>query len=165
MEHARRLLSAALRRKQQAAVMLLDLDGFKEVSDRFGHTHGDALLRRVALRLSAVLREYDLVARTGGDEFVVLLPEVQQRGAAILVAEKLIAAAENLESGGRSLQIHASPGVALLPADGFDFDTLLGKADAAMYRAKAEGKNRYRFANEVAPAEPAGSDPLHPQPT
>lgn len=166
MEHARRLLSAALRQKRLAAVMVLDLDGFKEVNDLFGHTHGDALLRRVALRLSAVLREYDLVARTGGDEFVVLLPEVQQRGAAILVAEKLVAAAaENLESGGRSLQIHASLGVALLPADGFDFDTLLGKADAAMYRAKAEGKNRYRFASEVAPAEPAGADPLHPQPT
>jgi diguanylate cyclase (GGDEF)-like protein len=106
VEHSRRLLSVAMRQKRLAAVMVLDLDGFKDVNDLFGHNYGDALLRRVALRLSTVLREYDVVARTGGDEFVILLPEIDQPAAAIVVGQKLIAAAsENLEGSGRSLRI------------------------------------------------------------
>ncbi|MCA3221265.1 MAG: diguanylate cyclase [Burkholderiales bacterium] len=162
MEHARRLLSVAMRQKRLAAVMVLDLDGFKEVNDLFGHTHGDALLRRVALRLSSVLRECDVVARTGGDEFVALLPDIEQPAAAMVVAEKLIAgASESLEGGGRSLTIHASVGVALFPADGLDFDALLSRADAAMYDAKGAGKNRYRLASEAAsvPAPQPASPP------
>jgi diguanylate cyclase (GGDEF)-like protein/PAS domain S-box-containing protein len=152
VEHARRLLSVAMRQKRLAAVMVLDLDGFKDVNDLFGHTYGDALLRRVALRLSTVLREYDVVARTGGDEFVILLPEIEQPAAAIVVGEKLIAAAsENLEGSGRSLRIHASVGISLFPSDGHDFDALLGKADAAMYGAKAAGKNQLRLASDVQP--------------
>jgi diguanylate cyclase (GGDEF)-like protein/PAS domain S-box-containing protein len=155
VEHARRLLSVAMRQKRLAAVMVLDLDGFKDVNDLFGHNHGDALLRRVALRLSTVLREYDVVARTGGDEFVILLPEIEQPAAAIVVAEKLIAAAsENLEGSGRSLRIHASVGISLFPSDGHDFDSLLGKADAAMYGAKAAGKNQLRLASELQLAPP-----------
>lgn len=147
VENARRLLSVAMRRKRLAAVMLLDLDGFKEVNDVFGHAYGDALLRQVALRLSSVLREYDLVARTGGDEFVILLPEIDQPEVADYVAEKLIAAAsDNVEDTGRTVRIRASVGIALFPADGQDFDTLMGRADAAMYAAKAAGKNQYRHA-------------------
>ena len=108
-------------------MLVLDLDGFKDVNDLFGHAFGDTLLRRVALRLSGALREYDVVARTGGDEFVVLLPEIEQPSVATLVAEKLIgAASETLEGPGRSMRIHASVGVALFPNDGHDFDTLLG---------------------------------------
>jgi diguanylate cyclase (GGDEF)-like protein/PAS domain S-box-containing protein len=153
VEHARRLLSVAMRQKRLAALMVLDLDGFKEVNDLFGHTYGDALLRRVALRLSTVLREYDVVARTGGDEFVILLPEIDQPAAAIVVGEKLIAAAsENLEGSGRSLRIHASVGISLFPSDGHDFDSLLSRADAAMYGAKAAGKNQLRLASDSPPA-------------
>jgi diguanylate cyclase (GGDEF)-like protein len=134
--------------------MVLDLDGFKEVNDVFGHAHGDTLLRQIALRLSSVLREYDLVARTGGDEFVVLLPEIDAVEAASHVADKLIAAAgENLQSSGGTVRVRASVGVALFPSDGQDFDSLLASADAAMYAAKAAGKNRYCFA--VPPAAPA----------
>jgi diguanylate cyclase (GGDEF)-like protein/PAS domain S-box-containing protein len=148
VENARRLLSVAMRRRRLAALMLLDLDGFKEVNDVFGHAHGDTLLRRVALRLSSVLREYDLVARTGGDEFVVLLPEIDELQVANHVAEKLIgAAADNIEDTGRSVRIRASVGIALFPADGQDFDSLMVRADAAMYAAKAAGKNQYRFAS------------------
>jgi diguanylate cyclase (GGDEF)-like protein/PAS domain S-box-containing protein len=154
VENARRLLSVAMRRKRLAALMLLDLDGFKEVNDVFGHAHGDTLLRRVALRLSSVLREYDLVARTGGDEFVVLLPEIDEPQVANHVAEKLIgAAADNIEDTGRSVRIRASVGIALFPADGQDFDSLMVRADAAMYAAKAAGKNQYRFASP--PEDPA----------
>ncbi|MBC8119461.1 MAG: PAS domain S-box protein, partial [Burkholderiaceae bacterium] len=88
-EHARRLLSVALRQRRLAAVLVLDLDGFKEINDLFGHAYGDGLLRRVAQRLSSVLRDYDVVARTGGDEFVVLLPEIDEPSIAAVVAEKL----------------------------------------------------------------------------
>jgi diguanylate cyclase (GGDEF)-like protein/PAS domain S-box-containing protein len=149
-EHARRLLSVVIRQKRQAAVMVLDLDGFKDVNDAFGHAFGDALLRRVALRLSAVLREYDVLARTGGDEFVVLLPEVEGLGGVRAVAQKLVAAAgEDLETAGRLLPIRASVGVAVFPDDGEDFDGLLLRADAAMYAAKAGGKNQYRLAFDL----------------
>ena len=149
-EHARRLLSVAMQKRRLAAVLVLDLDGFKEINDLFGHSYGDSLLKRVALRLSGVLRDYDLVARTGGDEFVVLLPEIEQPSIAMVLAEKLIAAAsENVENLGRSLRLHASVGVALFPSDGHDFETLLAAADDAMYAAKAGGKNRYQLAGEV----------------
>lgn len=150
-EHARRLLSVAMQKRRLAAVLVLDLDGFKEINDLFGHSYGDNLLKRVALRLSGVLRDYDVVARTGGDEFVVLLPEIEQPTTAMVVAEKLIAAAsENVENLGRSLRLHASVGVALFPSDGHDFETLLAAADDAMYAAKAAGKNRYLLAGDTA---------------
>lgn len=150
VEHARRLLSVALRQRRMAAVLVLDLDGFKEFNDLFGHAYGDALLRRVAQRLSNVLRDYDVVARTGGDEFVALLPEIDEPSIAVVVAEKLIAAAsENVEVPGRTVSMHASVGIALFPANGHDFDSLLSSADNAMYAAKAAGKNRYQFASEL----------------
>jgi diguanylate cyclase (GGDEF)-like protein/PAS domain S-box-containing protein len=149
-EHARRVLSVALQKRRLAAVLVLDLDGFKEVNDLFGHHYGDGLLKRVALRLASVLRDYDVVARTGGDEFVVLLPEIEQPSTAMVVAEKLIAAAsENVENLGRSQRLHASVGVALFPSDGHDFESLLAAADGAMYAAKAAGKNRYQLAADV----------------
>jgi diguanylate cyclase (GGDEF)-like protein/PAS domain S-box-containing protein len=151
VEHARRLLSVALRQRRQAALMVLDLDGFKEINDLFGHAYGDALLRRVAQRLSGVLRDYDVVARTGGDEFVVLLPEIEQPSVAVIVAEKLIAASsESLDVPGRSVRMHASVGVAMFPGDGHDFESLMAAADSAMYAAKAAGKNRFQFAGELA---------------
>ncbi len=160
-EHARRLLSVAMKKRRLASVLVLDLDGFKEINDLFGHSYGDNLLKRVALRLSGVLRDYDVVARTGGDEFVVLLPEIEQPSIAMVVAEKLIAAAsENVENLGRTLRLHGSVGVALFPSDGHDFETLLGAADNAMYAAKAAGKNRYQLAGELnrRPLEPTRLD-------
>ena len=112
-----------MQKRRLAAVLVLDLDGFKEINDLFGHSYGDYLLKRVALRLSSVLRDYDVVARTGGDEFVLLLPEIEQPSIAMVVAEKLIAgASENVEHQGRSLRLHASVGLALFPSDGHDFE-------------------------------------------
>lgn len=165
VENARRLLSVAMRRDRLAALMVLDLDGFKEVNDAFGHAYGDAMLRRVSMRMSMALREYDLIARTGGDEFVVLLPEIDDRDAARSVAEKLITAAgEDIETGDRLSHMGASVGIAVFPTDGQDFDSLLRRADAAMYASKQAGKNRCTFAAQppadpVTPAAPPGPRP------
>jgi len=161
-EHARRLLSVAMRQKRLAAVMVLDLDGFKEVNDVLGHAHGDALLRRVALRFSSVLREYDVVARTGGDEFVALLPEIENASIAVVIGEKMIAAStETLQHGNRNVRVHASIGIALFPADGQEFDSLLLRADEAMYAAKAAGKNQLRLASDLTLAQSSKVMALH----
>jgi diguanylate cyclase (GGDEF)-like protein/PAS domain S-box-containing protein len=165
VENARRLLSVAMRRERLAAVMVLDLDGFKEVNDAFGHAYGDAMLRRVSMRMSMALREYDLLARTGGDEFVILLPEVDDLDGARAVAEKLIAAAsEDIEIGDRLSHMSASVGIAVFPGDGQEFDALLRQADAAMYASKQAGKNRCTFASppEQEPFMPATPRGLRP---
>jgi len=165
VENARRLLSVAMRRDRLAALMVLDLDGFKEVNDAFGHAYGDAMLRRVAMRMSMALREYDLIARTGGDEFVILLPEIDDLDAARTVGEKLIvAASEDMEIGDRLSHMGASVGIAVFPTDGQDFDSLLRRADAAMYVSKQAGKNRCTFASPqhadpVMPPAPSGLRP------
>jgi diguanylate cyclase (GGDEF)-like protein/PAS domain S-box-containing protein len=154
VENARRLLSVAMRRDRLAALMVLDLDGFKEVNDAFGHAYGDAMLRRVSMRMSIALREYDLIARTGGDEFVILLPEIDDLEAARAVADKLISAAgEDVDTGDRLAHMGASVGIAIFPTDGQDFDSLLRCADAAMYRSKQAGKNRYTFASSPRAGE------------
>ncbi len=154
VENARRLLSVAMRRDRLAALMVLDLDGFKEVNDAFGHAYGDAMLRRVSMRMSMALREYDLIARVGGDEFVIVLPEIDDLEAARAVADKLIAAAgEDIETGQRLTHTGASIGIAVFPTDGQDFDSLLRCADTAMYRSKQAGKNRYTFASSVPPSD------------
>jgi diguanylate cyclase (GGDEF)-like protein/PAS domain S-box-containing protein len=163
VENARRLLSVAMRRDRIAALMVLDLDGFKAVNDAYGHAWGDAMLRRVSMRMSMVLREYDLIARHGGDEFVVLLPEIDDVEAARSVAEKLITAAgEDVEIDGVPMHLGASVGIAVFPADGQDFDALLRRADAAMYVAKQAGKNRCAFATPALDDRlmPAGQ-PVH----
>lgn len=154
VENARRLLSVAMRRDRLAALMVLDLDGFKVVNDAFGHAYGDAMLRRVSMRMSIALREYDLIARTGGDEFVIVLPEIDNLEAARAVAEKLIAAAgEDFETDGRLAHMGASVGIAIFPTDGQDFDALFRCADAAMYESKQAGKNRFTFASKLGATE------------
>jgi diguanylate cyclase (GGDEF)-like protein/PAS domain S-box-containing protein len=164
-ENARRLLSVAMRRDRLAALMLLDLDGFKEVNDALGHAYGDAMLRRVAMRMSMALREYDLIARLGGDEFVVLLPEIDDPEVARRVADKLIvAASEEVEIGEHLSHTGASVGIAVFPTDGEDFDSLLRRADAAMYASKQAGKHRCTFASPlhgdaVMPAAPPALRP------
>jgi diguanylate cyclase (GGDEF)-like protein len=129
-------LAIAHRDAHPLALMLLDLDGFKAVNDRFGHHSGDALLRQVGVRLRRPLRQSDTVARLGGDEFVILLPEVGQAGA-IQVARKLLRALRHpFDLGEGSISMWGSIGVAIYPEDGTSPSELFEHADAAMYRAK-----------------------------
>jgi diguanylate cyclase (GGDEF)-like protein len=122
-----------------AALMLLDLDGFKEINDSLGHEHGDDVLREVAGRLASVMRPGDVLGRLGADEFAVLIPDVPSGEAALVVAERLRAALRApLALPTLSLRLGVSVGVAIAPEHGTAFDDLMRSADLAMYRAKRE---------------------------
>src|SRR5919106_347193 len=144
-----RALAWARRHERLAAVMVLDLNGFKTVNDRLGHVAGDRLLTIMGMRLSGRLRETDTVARLGGDEFAVVVENLANPDHAGLVARKLLDAIVppvTIES--HSVTVTASLGVALYPQDGSHGATLLREADRAMYRAKAEGGNLCCFSSE-----------------
>jgi diguanylate cyclase (GGDEF)-like protein/PAS domain S-box-containing protein len=146
-EHLSLALALAQRRRTLVAVLFLDLDHFKVVNDSLGHSVGDALLNQIARRLKAAVREGDTVARVGGDEFTIVLQEVQRREEAAAVANKVLATvAEPVQVNGHRLYITTSIGITLFPEDGDDAETLLRNADSAMYRAKSEGRNRYTLA-------------------
>jgi diguanylate cyclase (GGDEF)-like protein len=145
----------ARRRRTSLAVLFLDIDGFKQINDTLGHEAGDELLREIATRLRSTLRESDSVARFGGDEFVVLLPELTQDRYAAEVAGKVLATvARPLVLGDRELCVTTSVGISVYPIDGEDEETLTRCADVAMYQAKQEGKNRYRFHSDKPNAGP-----------
>ena len=132
-------LSSARREHVPAAVMIMDLDRFKEVNDTLGHASGDELLKQVGLRLRDSLRESDTVARLGGDEFGILLPKVLDAETAVAVARKLRTTLEEpLTIHGLALQMEASIGIALFPDHGSDVQGLLQRADVAMYVAKEQ---------------------------
>jgi diguanylate cyclase (GGDEF)-like protein/PAS domain S-box-containing protein len=127
-------------------IMFIDLDGFKAVNDSYGHAAGDRVLEEVARRLSRVVREDDVLARLHGDEFAVLLPDLDDRGDAARIAHALIGSITRpLDIGGTLVTITASVGVCLFPADARDARALLRCADVAMYQAKAGGKNAVCF--------------------
>lgn len=139
-------LHLAQRRERKLAVLLVDLDDFKQVNDAFGHRAGDAVLREAAQRLGACVRKADTVARQGGDEFVIVLSDVQAEADCSLVAEKALRVlGQELSIDGRPVTLAASIGISLFPADAGDADALLRNADAAMYRAKQRGRNQYEF--------------------
>lgn len=138
-ERVERALATARRRGEQAAVLVVDLDDFKEVNDVLGHASGDALLRQIAPRLQETLRDEDTVARMGGDEFAVLLPEVADAEGAATVAAKLVRALEQpFALADVTIGIEASVGIALFPDHGEDGDELIRHADTAMYAAKED---------------------------
>ncbi len=140
------LLPEARRHGWKIAMMFLDLDRFKIINDTLGHQVGDELLREVACRLSAVVRETDFVARLGGDEFVIILPGISSAADAAVVAGKAIGALSSaIEANGHELHTSPSIGISLFPDDGPDGDTILKNADTAMYHAKAAGRNNFQF--------------------
>lgn len=139
----------AIEKRDQSglALMFLDLDGFKLVNDSFGHDVGDSLLKVVAQRLLALVRESDTVARLGGDEFVVKLDNPASEEEITQIAIRAIAAInEPVEFRGESARVGVSIGIAVFPSDGNTPDALIKSADAALYAAKAAGKNTFRFA-------------------
>lgn len=140
-------LSRAKRHQSPLAVMFLDLDYFKNINDLLGHDVGDALLREIAVRLTGCVRTGDTVSRHGGDEFIILLAEIALAEDAALVAEKIIRSiSAPIPVSGHLLNITTSIGIAVYPGNGADdVQTLLKKADAAMYAAKDEGRNGYQF--------------------
>ncbi len=128
------------------AVMFIDLDGFKQVNDSMGHASGDLLLRQVALRLQDNTRAGDMIARLGGDEFVVAACCPEGRGSATAIAERLLAAlAAPFDIDGQEVFVSASIGICMLAQEARSRDLLFQNADTAMYRAKAAGRNCYRF--------------------
>lgn len=139
-------MAGARRHGHRLAVMFLDLDRFKQVNDIRGHMAGDTVLQSVAHRLVASVRNTDTVSRQGGDEFVVLLPEIAHAGDAAVSAKKILGAFEAPHDvAPQPLHLTATIGISLYPDDGPDAQTLVRRADAAMYCAKSSGRNTYRF--------------------
>ena len=143
LDHA---LSRARRDGSIVAVLFCDIDRFKEVNDRCGHRTGDAVLQATALRLGSVLRQYDTVARVGGDEFVVLLERLTDGTDATQLAERVrVAIKEPIELDDRELEVTTSIGIALTVAGSCDADELLRRADDAMYIAKERGRDQVAY--------------------
>lgn len=143
-------LNVAEREKKEQAILFLDIDGFKNINDTLGHKAGDSLLKLIAIRLKESIRSADVVARFGGDEFVIYMGGNCSENAAKLIAEKLVkqmSAPFNLDDC--TANIGASVGIALYPNDGEKADLLLKYSDAAMYAAKKDGKNSYRLFNSL----------------
>ncbi|BBJ22543.1 putative bifunctional diguanylate cyclase/phosphodiesterase [Candidatus Nitrotoga sp. AM1P] len=139
-------ISHAGREKHKVAVMCLDLDHFKVINDMLGHLVGDKLLQEVARRISSVGRASDTVSRRGGDEFVIILPNLETVDDAAVIAVKLLEAISGLcMVDGNEIKITTSIGISIFPEDGCDGDYLIKYADAAMYHAKKNGRNNYQF--------------------
>jgi diguanylate cyclase (GGDEF)-like protein/PAS domain S-box-containing protein len=160
-ERLQRALARAKRHECLVAVLFLDLDRFKRINDVLGHMPGDQLLQTVAKRLRRCVRTDDVitqfveqplsasVARMGGDEFIILLDEIGHAEDAARVAQRVLKeVGQPIALSAEEVCVTASIGIALYPADGDDVDVMLKKADAAMYHAKAEGRNNYQFFNE-----------------
>lgn len=149
-------IAHARRNKGTMAVLYLDLDGFKQVNDTFGHDVGDALLSMAAIRLVAVVRQEDTVARLGGDEFVIVLWELgHDDGVDGLVSKVIHAVSQPYFIQGRSVSMTASAGVSIYPTHGAEGEVLMKSADMALYEAKRAGKNDYRLAVRTAVADDA----------
>lgn len=144
-------LAQAKRYPKKFAVMYIDLDKFKPVNDTLGHQVGDQLLMAVADRLKLLVREIDTVSRFGGDEFAILMSEVMTKKDVTSMAEKILTAlSQPFILGRHTVNISASLGIAIYPDDGSDMETILSKADSAMYQAKHEGSNIYKKSDTSA---------------
>jgi diguanylate cyclase (GGDEF)-like protein/PAS domain S-box-containing protein len=145
-DRIRQAIVSAQRHTKQVAVLFLDLDGFKHINDSLGHSVGDKLLQSISKRLVDCGRAADTVSRQGGDEFVVLLSEVQHsEDAAIAAARMLLAVAQAHSVDEHELHVTTSIGVSIYPDDGLDAETLIKNADTAMYQAKENGRQNYQY--------------------
>ena len=145
-ERCSQAIGQANRHKKQVGLLFLDLDFFKRINDSLGHAIGDQLLQSVAKRLVVGVRTTDTVCRQGGDEFVILLAEIEQKLDATHVAEKLLAAfALPHLIDGRELYVSLSIGISVYPDDGHSVESIMQNADTAMFQAKASGRNKFHF--------------------
>ncbi|MGH8354615.1 MAG: diguanylate cyclase domain-containing protein [Pseudomonas sp.] len=150
-------ITHAAQTQQLLALMFLDLDRFKTINDTLGHASGDKLLIAVAERLGRAVRKSDVVARLSGDEFAILITHLEQAEVVEALAGQLVASIERpFGIDEHAVQTHISIGISLYPRDGLSAEELLGRADAAMYRAKAAGGGAYRFCQAN---EPCGGPP------
>ncbi|HUW28250.1 MAG TPA: EAL domain-containing protein [Sulfuriferula sp.] len=148
-DHFELAMSFADREKVKVALIFLDLDNFKTINDSLGHPVGDALLKAAAARLRECARITDTLSRQGGDEFLVVLSDVRDPDTITDISEKILGRmSESFDIAGLELHTSISLGIAVYPDDGKDFETLLKKADTAMYQAKGAGRNAYRFHTE-----------------
>ena len=147
MEKANDALARMQRYGERFSILMLDLDQFKPVNDLYGHAVGDSLLKTVAARLHGIVRDVDCAARLGGDEFAIIQTgEQNPRDSSTVLASRILGAIpQTYDLDGREVVVGVSIGVALAPEDGSDADTLIRNADLALYKAKSEGRNRYRF--------------------
>lgn len=142
-------MAYADREGSKVALLFLDLDNFKTINDSLGHTIGDKLLREVASRLRQCVRDTDTVSRQGGDEFLIVVPALSDTEASAPVLDKLLQSIHMpMEIDGHELSTTVSIGIAMFPDDGRDFESLMKKADTAMYQAKEAGRNTYCFFNK-----------------
>ena len=138
-------IASAQRHRTSLAVLFLDVDHFKRVNDSLGHAVGDQLLQSIARRLVASVRASDTVSRQGGDEFVILLPELAGARDAVHSADKMLAALTRPHRiGGQDVRVTASIGIGVYPDDAMDAETLLGHADLALFHAKRDGRGNHR---------------------
>jgi diguanylate cyclase (GGDEF)-like protein len=146
MDRLKMALAQAKRNSQKLAVMMLDLDHFKNVNDTLGHMVGDQLLKEISLRLTSRLRQNDTIARLGGDEFIILLPEIGRVEDSAEAAGKILNAFQQpFICGSHKIISSTSIGIAIYPDDCQDTDSLLKNADVAMYYVKAHGRNSYKL--------------------
>jgi diguanylate cyclase (GGDEF)-like protein len=139
-------IATARRHETRIAVLFIDLDNFKRINDTLGHGIGDEALKLAARRLQSAVRDSDTVSRHGGEEFLVLLPDISQAADAASIAQKLLAAlAAPARAGEHRLQISASVGITIYPEDAEDAQALISRADAAMYRSKRRGPGGFEF--------------------
>jgi diguanylate cyclase (GGDEF)-like protein len=145
-DRLRQAIRLAQRRDRMVATLLVQLDDFRQVSDSLGQGAGDAVLREVAQRLAGCVRKADTLARSGADEFAVVVSDLRDEADCRIVAEKVLQAlGAEFRVGGRRLRLAASVGISLYPSDGDDGEALLRSADAATLRAKQLGRNQIRF--------------------
>lgn len=143
--HLRKVLSRAKRKEHEVTIMFIDLDGFKDVNDSLGHDIGDALLKEVAARLNDSVREEDLISRLGGDEFIIVFEETAKKEVSQIADRIVQDIGSPYDLSGNKVSVTPSIGISNYPDDGLDIEILIRNADKAMYLAKNNGKNNYRF--------------------